>query len=149
VGDNVDTDDDNDGLPDTAERRYGSSPTDADTDDDGLPDAVEHRTSAVRADTDGDGLPDGVEAGLRAPLPVAAAGTSGTDLARFRADRDPRTRTSAVRRDGDGDGLSDGTEDRNHNGRRDRGETDPLKADSDRDHVRDRRDRWPLDRRRH
>jgi hypothetical protein len=149
VGNNVDTDDDNDGLPDTAERRYGSSPTDADTDDDGLPDAVEHRTSAVRADTDGDGLPDGVEAGLRAPLPVAAAGTSGTDLARFRADRDPRTRTSAVRKDGDGDGLSDGTEDRNHNGRRDRGETDPLKADSDRDHVRDRRDRWPLDRRRH
>jgi hypothetical protein len=54
-----------------------------------------------------------------------------------------------VRADTDGDGLPDGVEDRNRNGRRDRGETDPRTRDSDRDHVGDRRDRWPLNRRRH
>jgi hypothetical protein len=148
VGDRADRDDDNDGLSDKAERMLGTSPTDPDTDDDGLPDRLERRTSAVRADTDRDGLPDGVEAGLRAPLPVAAAGTAGTDLALFRADLDPRTRTRALRGDSDGDGLPDGVEDRNRNGRRDRGETDPLRADTDRDRVSDRFDRWPLNRRR-
>ncbi len=149
VGDRADNDDDNDGLVDKAERLRGTSPTDPDTDDDGIPDGLERRTSALRADTDRDGIPDGVETGLRAPLPVAAAGTMGTDRAVFRADLDPRTRTRALRADSDGDGLPDGVEDRNHNGRRDRGETDPLKADSDGDHIGDRRDRWPLDRRRH
>ncbi len=50
----------------------------------------------------------------------------GTAASRFRADADPRTHTNPRRRDTDGDGVSDGREDRNHNGRVDRGERDPL-----------------------
>jgi hypothetical protein len=120
VGDNADTDDDNDGVPDVRELRLGSSPTDADTDDDGIPDGAELRTSPIRADSDGDGLPDGLEAGVTVPA-------AGTNLARFRPDRDPSTHTNPLKADTDRDGVSDGVEDRNHNGRRDRGESDPLR----------------------
>lgn len=149
VADSVDNDDDNDGLVDKAERMLGTSTRDVDTDDDGLPDPTERRTGATRPDTDRDGVPDGVEAGLSVPLTLAASVAPGTDLALFHPDLDPLTRTSAVRADSDRDGLRDGIEDRNRNGRRDRGETDPRIRDSDRDHAGDRRDRWPLDRRRH
>ena len=120
TGDNADADDDNDGVPDELERRAGSSPTDIDTDDDGVADGAEQRTSPVRADSDRDGLPDGLEMGVTQPTP-------GTNLARFRPDRDPRTHTNAAKADSDHDGLGDGLEDRNHNGRRDRGESDPLR----------------------
>jgi hypothetical protein len=148
IGDNADSDDDNDGLTDKTERLLGTSRTDLDTDDDGLADSAEPRTSAVRADTDRDGIPDGVEAGVTTPVADPPGLASGTDLRRFRPDLYPRTRTNALRADTDGDGLSDGREDRNRNGRRDPGETDPLRRDSDKDHVSDRLDRWPLDRRR-
>jgi hypothetical protein len=120
IGDNADPDDDNDGVPDPRERQLGSSPTDADTDDDGLGDGVELRTSPARADSDRDGLTDGLEAGVTVPGP-------GTNQARFHPDGDPRTHTNATKRDTDRDGLPDGMEDRNHNGRRDRGESDPLR----------------------
>jgi len=51
----------------------------------------------------------------------------GTAASRFRADADPRTRTSPRRRDSERDGVSGGREDRNHNGRVDPGESDPLR----------------------
>lgn len=149
TGDNADPDDDGDGLLDADEGLRGSSTGDLDSDDDGLPDGAELRTSPTRADSDRDRIPDGLEAGVTVPVPDPPGLASGTDLRRFKPDRDPRTRTSTVRRDTDRDGLRDSREDRNRNGRRDRRETDPRKRDSDRDGVSDRRDRRPLDRRRH
>jgi hypothetical protein len=53
----------------------------------------------------------------------------GTHIAKFRKDRDPKTKTKPKKKDTDGDGRSDGAEDKNHNGRRDKGETNPLKVD--------------------
>ena len=127
VGDNADPDDDNDGLPDRTELRRGTSTIDRDTDDDGIPDASERATNPRRADSDGDGILDGVERGVVVPVADPPGAATGTDLRRFRPDRDPKTRTSAVRADTDRDGIADGREDRNRNGRLDRGESDPLK----------------------
>ena len=91
------------------------------------PDASERATNPRRADSDRDGIPDGVERGVVVPVADPPGAATGTDLRRFRPDLDPATRTSAVRADTDHDGIADGREDRNRNGRRDRGESDPLK----------------------
>jgi len=133
-GDACDHDDDGDSLSDDAERFLRTSPTDRDTDDDGLSDSVEERlgTSGRLADTDRDRLPDGLEAGVRRPLADPPGRVRGTDRRRFRRDLDPRTRTSPLRRDTDRDGRIDGVEDRNRNGRLDRGETDPRRRDAQR-----------------
>jgi hypothetical protein len=148
--DTQDSDDDNDGISDDAEAYLHSSPVDRDTDDDGLSDSAEERlgTDPRRADTDGDGLPDGLERGLRRGLPAPPGDVLGTNPLRFRPDLDIRTKTNPLNRDTDRDGLPDGREDRNHNGRRDPGETDPRRTDSDGDGVPDGVDRFPLDRRR-
>jgi hypothetical protein len=136
AGDGCDSDDDNDRLSDGAELRLGSSSADLDSDDDGLADGREDRnrdgrrgrgeTDPARFDTDRDRLPDGLELGLRRgiadpPGPLAGSGP------RFRADRHPKSKTRPLRRDSDGGGVADGREDRNRNGRVDRGETDPNK----------------------
>jgi hypothetical protein len=58
------TDQDLDGLSDSEEAKYGTSPTSADTDNDGLLDKDEitiFHTDPLKADTDGDGHPDGLE----------------------------------------------------------------------------------------
>jgi hypothetical protein len=143
-------DSDGDGVSDDAEAFLRTSRLDADSDDDGLSDGVEERrgTDARRVDTDRDGLADGLEAGARLGVPDPPGTPTGTDQARFRRDRDPRTRTDAGRRDSDRDGLLDGREDRNHNGRRERTETDPSRRDTDGDAVPDGRERFPLDPRR-
>jgi hypothetical protein len=135
-GDACDTDDDNDGLTDDAERALGSSSADLDTDDDGLADAREDRnangrkdrreTSATRFDTDRDGLSDGLERGLSRGVADPPGPVKGTGR-RFRRDRDPRSRTNPLRADTDHGGIPDGKEDKNHNGRVDRRETDPTK----------------------
>jgi hypothetical protein len=129
VGDNADRDDDGDGLTDKAEALTGSSRTDFDSDDDGLPDVSERATSPTRSDSDRDRIPDGVEAGVTLPVPDPPGTAAGTDMRRFHADLDPRTRTSPLRADTDRDGLPDGREDRNRDGRLDRGETDPRKRE--------------------
>ena len=149
-GDVCDRDDDNDGLSDDAERLFGTSPTDRDTDDDGVSDSVEERlgTNPLRLDSDRDGLTDGQELGTRRGLADPIGPVRGTDPRRFRRDLDPRSHTNPRRRDTDHDGLPDTREDRNRNGRRDRGETDPRRRDTDGDAVPDRVDRFPLDRRR-
>jgi len=64
-------------------------------------------TSPLNADTDADGVSDGRE--------IFFLGTN------------------PLLRDSDGDGLIDGLEDRNHNGKRDLGETDAMKWDTDDD----------------
>ncbi|MBI3331505.1 hypothetical protein HYZ99_00920 [Candidatus Peregrinibacteria bacterium] len=83
-------------------------PLGTDTDNDFLNSYLEgdRRTDPFNADTDGDGVPDGTE---------------------VQAGFDP------LRRDSDNDGLIDGIEDKNRNGRIDKGESDPRKRDSDAD----------------
>ena len=58
--DNVDPDDDNDGLPDRVEKMFGSNPLLADTDGDGLNDREEMKkgTKPNNRDTDGDSFND-------------------------------------------------------------------------------------------
>ena len=150
TGDACDPDRDNDGLDDADEVARHTSPLDRDSDDDGLADGQEVglRLDPARRDSDGDRLTDGLERGLRAGVADPPGPVEGTALAGFRSDRGPSTTTNARKVDTDGDGLRDGREDRNHNGRRDRRETDPRRFDTDRDGVTDRRDRHPLNRRR-
>jgi len=80
-------DDDNDGLNNTLEERYGSDPLVADSDGDGLNDGDEvkrHETDPIDADTDDDGLNDGEEIN--------------------------QYKTDPLNEDSDGDGLLDGKE---------------------------------------
>jgi hypothetical protein len=120
----IDTDADNDGLPDGVEIG-GSNPTDPDdpdSDDDFLLDGQEdvNHNGALDAgetdpndpDSDDDFLLDGIEVN----------GSNPTDPL------DP---------DSDDDGLLDGVEDANRNGALDPGETDPNDADSDDDGLPD------------
>jgi len=61
----IDGDDDNDGISDSAETStYGTNPLDRDTDNDGLTDSEEGTTGTDRLafDTDGDGVRDGLDA---------------------------------------------------------------------------------------
>ncbi len=88
------------------------------------------RTDPVRRDTDRDGLPDGLELGVTRGVADPPGPVRGTAPARFRADGDPRTHTSPRRRDTDRDGVADGREDRDRDGRRDPGETDPRRRAS-------------------
>jgi hypothetical protein len=136
AGDVCDTDDDNDRLSDFAERALGTSSADLDSDDDGLADAREDRnhdgkkgrreTNPARFDTDRDGLSDGLERGLRRGVADPPGPVKGTGR-RFKRDRDPRSTTSPLKRDTDNGGVPDGREDKNRNGRRDEGETNPTK----------------------
>lgn len=81
-----------------------------DADGDGLNSKLEQelKTDPDVADTDGDGLPDGIE---------------------FKIHSNP------LLRDSDSDGLIDGLEDRNANGKVDRGETNPVDSDTDKDDL--------------
>src|SRR5439155_11795258 len=102
-----------------------------DSDCDGLSDAEEYsqsyaggkKTDPCNADTDGDGILDGIELG-RTASPSAACNT-------FQGDMDFSTKTDPTNPDTDGDGIKDGEEDRNHNGKIDTGEANPLRKDDD------------------
>lgn len=99
---------------DTTDDPLGCETVGLDTDGDGLTDAVEREqygSDAANADTDGDGADDGEEALVM--------------------------RTSPIQADTDLDGLSDTEEDKNKNGVRDPGETDPHAADTDNDGLDD------------
>ncbi|WP_304504116.1 Ig-like domain-containing protein [Corallococcus sp. EGB] len=129
-------DTDGDGLSDGVEVHSGrTDPLDDDTDDDGILDGNEDanhdgitqdtETDPTLADSDRDGLTDGLELGLTQPQ-----GT-GTDPAVFVADADPTTTTDPLKADTDNGGVWDGIEDKNHNGKVDPGETNPLNAADD------------------
>lgn len=129
-GDACDTDDDGDGLPDRARSERGAARLDLDSDDDGVSDAREARIEHTRPrhfDSDRDGISDGVELGAAKPIADPPGAVRGTDPRRFRRDLDPATRTKPRNPDTDGDGRPDGVEDANRNGRRDPGESDPLR----------------------
>ena len=111
-------DSDNDGLPDYAEKIYGTDPENADTDGDGLSDYDEiykTGTNPLKYDTDDDGVNDADSDNDKDGLTNSEELALGTDP------------NSA---DTDGDGLSDYDEINKHN-------TDPLKADSDGDTLND------------
>lgn len=110
-----------------------------DSDCDGLTDAEEYgtdygggaKTNPCASDSDGDGLGDGQEMGKTTTV-VTCMG--------FVADTDARSKSNPTKVDSDGDGLADGVEDANKNGKRDPGETDPLKSDSDCDGYSDQQE---------
>lgn len=111
-------DSDNDGLPDYAEKIYGTDPENADTDGDGLSDYDEiykTGTNPLKYDTDEDGVNDADSDNDKDGLTNSEELALGTDP------------NSA---DTDGDSLSDYDEINKHN-------TDPVKADSDGDTLND------------
>ncbi len=120
--DNVDTDDDNDGILDVDEPTFGTNPLDP--------------------DTDNDGILDGTEVGRT----VAGPDSFGGPIS-FRPDSDPGTTTNPLDPDSDDDGLTDGQEDPNGDGASPRtiggtgttgsGETDPNNPDTDGDGLTD------------
>ncbi len=133
----VGNDTDGDGLTDDEERTAGTDPNDQDSDDDGVIDSAEPKwnedtdgdglVNALDPDSDNDGILDGTELGITQPH-------RDTDVSRnhFIADADPSTKTDPLKKDTDAGGVPDGTEDRNHNGLIDSGETDPNRAADDR-----------------
>ena len=130
-------DSDGDGLSNSLENSWCTDLFDADSDDDGIPDGDEDanhngvvdesETDPCNIDTDGDGIQDGTELGITEPVadPDGDGHLLGTDIGVFIPDTDPTTTTDPLNNDSDGDGAWDGTEDANHNGRVDAGETDP------------------------
>ncbi|QSQ20296.1 VWA domain-containing protein [Pyxidicoccus parkwayensis] len=119
-----------------------TSPVKADTDGDGIPDGLEDtnrngardigETDPNAIDSDGDGLKDGEEdtnfSGTVSP--------GETDPRKRDTDDDgladgveKRIGTDPLKPDTDGDSCKDGDEDKNHNGVKDVGETDPKVAD--------------------
>jgi len=111
IGDNVDTDDDDDGLLDTEEDLNGN----------GLVNPGE--TDPQNPDTDGDGVSDSIDA-----LPLNGRET---------LDNDNDGVGNGCDVDDDNDGLSDFEEDTNDNGVVDAGETDPFNSDTDGDGLND------------
>ncbi|WP_375761096.1 Ig-like domain-containing protein [Corallococcus exercitus] len=131
-----DKDADGDGIDNATELEKGTDPFDPDTDDDGVPDGIDGLT-----DTDGDGTVDaldpdsdndGILDGTELGVTVETA-PPGTDTSspNFKPDADPTTKTDPKKADTDGDGLKDGEEDANHDGRRATTETDPTMKDTD------------------
>lgn len=111
-------DSDNDGLPDYAEKAYGTDPNNYDTDGDGLTDYEEiykTGTNPLKYDTDENGVND------------ADDDNDGDGLSNK---EEISLGTSPNSADTDSDGLSDYDEINTYN-------TDPLKADSDEDTLSD------------
>lgn len=133
----VQKDSDGDGKSDSLENKTCTNPFDADTDDDGISDGAEDlnkngavdpgETDPCSIDTDGDGIQDGTELGITelVPDPDGDGPLLGTDANIFIADADPNTTTDPLNKDSDYDGAWDGTEDADHNGCLNTGETDP------------------------
>ena len=133
----VQKDSDGDGLSDSLENTTCTDPFDADTDNDGISDGAEDvnkngvvdpgETDPCSVDSDGDGIQDGTELGITesVPDPDGNGPLFGTDTNVFITDADPDTTTDPLNKDSDDDGAWDGTEDANHNGSVDAGETDP------------------------
>ncbi len=160
--DPVDVDSDNDGIPDGYEDANHNGivdngetdPCDADTDNDGVSDGDEDAdndglpfrveinacTDPYNPDTDGDNLLDGVEdANHNGALDPGETDPcqKDTDMDGLRDDIEISTCTDPTIKDTDNDGIPDGSEDTNHNGLVDSGESDPCKEDTDGDGLTD------------
>lgn len=132
-------DTDGDGIPDDTEGTLGTDPKDADSDDDGVTDGAEPEAgadsdgdgtiNALDPDSDNDGLFDGTELGLD----CSGKGTQ-PDSTHCIADADEGgTKTDPLDADSDDGGVKDGSEDVNHDGAIDDGETDPTAGHGDDD----------------
>ncbi|MHA2089393.1 MAG: hypothetical protein ACW98K_00930 [Candidatus Kariarchaeaceae archaeon] len=120
----LDTDSDNDGIPDVNEYGNGTNPTSIDTDGDGIGDYNEtlfYLTDPLSMDTDGDGIYDDIEIleyGTD-PLNPDEDGDGDLDGLKYDFDEDGLPdynetvlfSTDPKNPDTDGDGLSDGDED--------------------------------------
>jgi MYXO-CTERM domain-containing protein len=128
IGDSCDPDDDNDGLADVDEAKNGTDPFDADSDDDGALDGLEvsKGSDPTKLDSDGDGIQDGTELGTDCKGPGTKAGVC-------KPDADPTTTTDPSKADTDNGGVEDGIEDKNKDGKKDAGETDPNDPKDDKD----------------
>ena len=103
----IDTDSDDDGLPDGEEIALGTDPFDDDTDDDGLSDGDEvnvHGTDPLDADTDDDGLSDGDEVNVHGTDPLDA----DTDDDGLDDGLEVALGLDPLNPDTDGDGIPDG-----------------------------------------
>jgi clumping factor A len=132
-------DTDKDGIPDRVEDQIGTDKNDADSDDDGVMDGDEidpagdadgdQTINALDPDSDDDGLFDGTELGLGCDGPGTAKGSTHCI-----PDADGgATTTDPLDADTDDGGVKDGSEDVNHNGKQDSGETDPTAGHGDDD----------------
>lgn len=130
ISDDVDTDDDGDGLSDAEEATHSTNDKVADTDGDGINDGNEvktYTTNPLLSDSDSDGVSDGLE-----------VNTYNTDPNSNDSDNDGLTDGEEINNhhtlpndpDSDSDGLSDAAEVNTHL-------TNPLAADSDSDGVSD------------
>ena len=112
IANDVDTDDDNDGVNDSDEALAGTDPLDAETTD-GIPDGS--------LDSDNDGIDNGTESDATLSTPTDADGVAGNDI--------------AIAADTDGDGIANDTDtDDDNDGVNDSDEalagTDPLDAET-------------------
>ncbi len=130
---------DQDGIPDDTEVAIGTDPNDADSDDDGVKDGDEPSASvdsdgdgsinALDPDADNDGLFDGTELGL----PCDGAGTVANSTHCIPDGDSGATKTDPLDPDTDNGGVRDGSEDVDHDGVKDPGETDPTVGHGDDD----------------
>ena len=125
IGNKTDPDDDNDGVNDLRESELGTDPFKTDTDGDGLVDQeeIDKKTDPTKADTDGDGVNDKLDF-----FPIDSKETVDSDHDGIGDNADP---------DDDNDGLPDDKEKVIG--------SNPLKADTDGDTVKDGEDALPLD----
>ena len=149
-------DEDNDGLEDIEELRYGTDLRTKDTDKDGISDGEEvkkYQTNPLKWDTDGDGLTDGEEIKKYKTNPLEKDTDNdgledeqeiwykGTDPLRKDTDKDGLTdgdevkkyKTFPDKKDTDDDGLNDYEEIYKY-------KTDPAKKDSDDDGINDKKE---------
>ena len=128
----IDTDDDNDGIPDSVENANSSilldsdndgtaNHCDIDSDGDGIGDSIEAGANPLApVDTDGDGTPDyldldadgdgisdAIEAGVPAALPVDTDGDNTPDYLDLDSDGDRVDDSVELAVDTDGDGIAD------------------------------------------
>lgn len=130
TGENMDSDDDNDGLTKREELEIGTDPNNPDSDGDGLNDGAEfkkYNTDPLNADSDGDGLNDGDEV-LKYKTNPNKPDTDNDGLSDY--DEVMTHKTNPVVADTDNDGLNDGDEVNKY-------KTDPLKSDTDKDGLSD------------
>lgn len=130
TGENMDSDEDNDGLTKREEVEIGTDPNNPDSDGDGLNDGDEfkkYNTDPLNADSDGDGINDGDEV-LKHKTNPNKADTDNDGLSDY--DELMSYQTDPVVADTDNDGLNDGDEVNKY-------KTDPLDSDTDKDGLSD------------